>query len=225
MDMNINLNKRKQGARWSVADRVPGIRLAERSGPRLSVLANQKVQRRIRHRELESHVETSRPERTHPPVRETLKKRPVFFYPIGVRLLEGGVVLAAGLSLIVKNGISQIAGWIREGKEKVTGSDANVHGFNDEWEGEENEEGIWDGDDGEKTIGSAAEFSWDRTKPSTPQVASQDCSVLSDASIREDVELNKVHMLDVEEDGLPEEELVDQAGALRARLSDSVRHT
>ncbi|MBF0428170.1 MAG: hypothetical protein HQL94_04545 [Magnetococcales bacterium] len=202
-----NLNKRKQGARWSAIVRIP----ERTSGGRPSVLAQQKVERRVRKKTQESVCE----ERT-PCVREVPRRRAVALsvHPLGMRLLEGGVVLAAGISLIVKNGISHLAGWIRDGRERVSGSDEEKYASWEEDVGEESEEGIWEGGDVERTGNGVTK---------SLRVA-ENLSMLPPLPLREEVEFNKVQLLDAEEDGLPEEELDDQAGALRARLSDPSRH-
>lgn len=232
-DMNINQNKRKIGARWSVLDRITPERGSERLGGRPSVLSNQRVLRRSR-KLSDGRLETVRADRMQVAKEMTRRRFGASSHPFGVRLLEGGVFLAAGISLIVKNGIGHIAGWIRDGREMVSGSDAAL-GY--AWAGEENEEGIWDGDDGKENSQYATESGWGSDHPesnaSDSLVAGSDLynkepdlgfSLVPEASLREEVEIKKVNRLDAEEDGLPAEELDDQAGALRAMFSDSVRH-
>ncbi len=227
--MNINSNKRKSGAQWSVIERLSFDRFGERSGGRPSVLANQKVQKRSRLKKTELHVEGVRVD-SYPTARELNKRRPGNAHPLGVRLLEEGVVLAANLSLIIKNSITHIAGWMREGREVDQDIDANDMHY--AWEGEEErEEGIWDGDVEEDDIPvepllvSHVESSAPRDGANFDTEPEIKLSMRSDSPLRDEVELNKVNRLDAEEDGLPVEELDDQAGALRAMFSDSTRHT
>ncbi|MEO5333753.1 MAG: hypothetical protein H7839_17210 [Magnetococcus sp. YQC-5] len=235
--MNINLNKRKLSSRWAGGFRLTGERHGERSRP--SVLANQKVQKRLRGKtELrvvqapEQTVDNLRNERTPTVNKEITRRRSsaTFSHPLGVRLLEGGVVLAAGLSLIIKNGISQIAGWIREGRDIVKGSDTDIrYAWHDDAHHEENEEGIWDGHDCEEESNVATQSACDQNSSVNPDHSPQLLAQESDldqtlSPLRKEVEFIKVQMLDAEENGIPDEELDDQAGALRARISESARH-
>ncbi|MBF0128073.1 MAG: hypothetical protein HQM02_12800 [Magnetococcales bacterium] len=214
--MNSHLNKRKQGALWHVVERFAGDRPFERP----SVLDKQKIDRRSR-----GKCQDSRPEsRMDPPLsaKDAIRRRYANAHPLAVsRLLEGGVVLAAGLSLIVKNGISNIAGWIREGREMVSGSEAEMRY---EWRnahGEELEEGIWDGDEGQES--SHRVHNPDLEHVAAPPEVDDPMVLPSASTLRVEKELNKVSLLDAEEDGLPTEELEDQAGALRAMFSESSR--
>ncbi|MBF0179449.1 MAG: hypothetical protein HQM03_05405 [Magnetococcales bacterium] len=163
------------------------------------MLDHQKVQPRERIRQPESRMESGRPTEQRPaPTRENIRHRAdAAGLPLTTRLLEGGVVLAVGLSLFVKNGISHITGWIREGREMVSGFEG-IKRF--EWHespaDEQYDEEIWDDADTPPPVSTAR---------------------------RETKEVNKMYTLDNEEQELPPEELEDQAGALRARFSTASR--
>ncbi len=225
----MNLNKRKLGARWNGLERVTE-RSVERVG-RPSILDNQKIERKSPGRLQNIQPETGRTERSTV-MRESVRRRPtVATNPFGVRLLEEGVVLAAGLSLILKNGIGHIAGWIRDGREKVSGFGSGPRPWDHEaldarpWDPEEpveeGDEPIWRGE--METMDAMPVRMIGRAIPrdSFQEEESDDASL--ESPLRQEVERNKVQKLDAEEDGLPDELLEDQAGALRARLTDASR--
>ncbi|MBF0294416.1 MAG: hypothetical protein HQL96_04445 [Magnetococcales bacterium] len=189
--MNISI-RRKPGASRNFTARIGG---------RQSVLDHQQIKPRDRNRAPESRMESGRVAVQRPaPTRDNIRHRAeAAGLPLTTRLLEGGVVLAAGLSLFVKNGFGHITGWIREGREMVSGFEG-IKRF--EWHehhpDEEYDEEIWDDTDTPPPVSTAH---------------------------RETKEVSKMHKLDTEEHELPPEELEDQAGALRARFSSaSSRH-
>ncbi|MBF0271349.1 MAG: hypothetical protein HQL98_04605 [Magnetococcales bacterium] len=218
--MSMNVNKRKQSVRGNGYDR--STERSERPG-RPSILANQNIQPKKGNRLQEIHLAASRVERSQG--RDAVRRRPVVTspsQPIGVRLFEEGVVIAAGLSLIVKNGISHIAGWIRDGRELVSGYGQSRSQPWDREMVEEPEEEIWR-DDAQTMQGGALRLIGRPAEDDSLPDESESLCDATESPLRQEVERNKVQSLDAEEQGLSEEQLEDQAGALRARLHDASR--
>ncbi|MEO5346344.1 MAG: hypothetical protein H7834_08205 [Magnetococcus sp. YQC-9] len=223
----MNLNKRKPAIRPSSNERLLAERNVERGG-RPSILDNQKIEPRMRHRLQEIQQEGARIEqRAQQVARESLRRRTALAasageHPLGVRLLEGGVVLAAGLSLMIRNGFGQIAGLIRDGRDRVSGLTRRRPR---PWEIEEQpveepEEEMWHREEGGSHGGSVRVIGLtgvgDAGTTGSMQTALQ-------SPLRQEVERTKVQRLDAEEQDLPEEHLEDQLGALRARLTSLSR--
>ncbi|MBF0340125.1 MAG: hypothetical protein HQL95_04075 [Magnetococcales bacterium] len=221
--MTMNLNRRKIAGRGNTLERITVERSGERKG-RSSVLANQKIEPRTRGRLQEIRMEI--PRERSPASREPVVRRRAAStgnaHPLGVRLLEGGVVLAAGLSMFVKNGIGQITGWIREGRDLVSGvgGSGSRPWEREEVEEQEREEGIWHGE--EESDNSAHLRVIGRPEGLTG-LEEGHVSPIQESPLRAEVERTKVQRLDAEEEGLPDEQLEDQAGALRARVTDALR--
>ncbi|MBF0627677.1 MAG: hypothetical protein HQL91_05580 [Magnetococcales bacterium] len=209
----MNLNKRKSGMRWASMERS-GERAA-----RPSILDNQKVERRTRGRLQELRPETPRTERAVN-VRDHAPRRAGSAHPFGVRLLEEGVVLAAGLSLILRNGIGQIAGWIRDSRDRVMSLGSEFPPWH-ETPLEPLEEELWQEE--EKPRKREVVRLNDAIEDLEPLQEEETLDPIEQAPLRLEVERNKVYRLDAEEEGLPDEQLEDQAGALRARLSEASR--
>ncbi|MBF0189950.1 MAG: hypothetical protein HQL99_02245 [Magnetococcales bacterium] len=218
----MHANKRKQGGRANGYDRTTE-RVGERPA-RASILANQNIQPRIPGKLQGLRSEITRNEQRSQ-TREAVRRRAGVTSanpPIGVRLFEEGVVIAAGLSLIVKNGISHIAGWIRDGRELVSGYGQSRPR---PWEREmveESEEEIWR-DEGQTPQGGGLRLIGRPLEDDFRTEESESLGDHTESPLRHEVERNKIHSLDAEEEGLSEEQLEDQAGALRARLNDASR--
>ncbi|MBF0614018.1 MAG: hypothetical protein HQL92_02565 [Magnetococcales bacterium] len=221
--MIMHANKRKSATRWVTAERTHS-----RFG-RPSILENQKVQPRTRNRLQEILPEANRMERAASVARENGRRRAAaassHTHPFGVRLLEEGVVLAAGLSMMFRNSFEQIVTWFRESRDKLwKPADKTPYAWEPEPLEEPRdtlEEEVWDGD---RDLHMLDEF--DDAHPPEPQpMASAKPSWFDflKSPLRRDVEQHKVYSLDVEEQDLPDEELEDQAGALRTRLGGASR--
>ncbi|MBF0165357.1 MAG: hypothetical protein HQM01_12815 [Magnetococcales bacterium] len=219
----MNLNKRKPGFRLASNERLPAERIVERSGRR-SILDNQKIEPRQRVRLNEVRQEGARIEqRAQQVARETQKRRTTALaasageHPFGVRLLEGGVVLAAGITSMFRDGMDHVVGWIRNGREMVVGmTRRRPRPWELEETVEELEESVWHRDEGGEHGGSVRLIG--RAEHDEPvEIASGATGLQS--PLRPEVERTKVQRLDAEEEGLPDDHLEDQIGALRARLS------
>ncbi|GAB0057778.1 hypothetical protein SIID45300_02110 [Candidatus Magnetaquicoccaceae bacterium FCR-1] len=215
----MNLNKRKPGCRSTSNERL----LAERAG-RPSILDNQKIEPRQRVRLHEIRQEGARIEQRaqQQAARETQKRRSALAasageHPFGVRLLEGGIVLAAGITLMFRNGMDHVADWIRDGRDMMVGlTRRRPRPWELEETLEEQEESVWHRDDGDEHGGSVRLIGQTGHDPSLDAI-SETAGVQS--PLRPEVERTKVQRLDAEEEGLPDDHLEDQIGALRARLS------
>lgn len=162
-----------------------------RRGPeRLSILANQKVERRVRkiNTGLVKHADTL------PVVRRNRIWDQFSGRDIGLRALEGGVILVAGISMLAKNSLDSLIGMFREGREAV----GNFSVLSDDLVG----------------------FEDDRVEPAWEPEA--DGFLPSDEThdLLEVVEERKMNTLLEEETGLSSEVLDDQAGALRSLITD-----
>lgn len=152
---------------------------------RPSVLANQKVEKRIRNKV--NSVVTKYTESV-PVVRRQRLWNNFSGRDIGLRALEGGVFLVAGIGMIAKTGLESLFGLFRNSREE-NGNFAVI----------ENNDNCYGNDRVEPELEGAS-------RP--PLVETND--------LRENVEEMKVITLHEEETGLPSELLDDQAGALRS---------
>jgi hypothetical protein len=146
------------------------------------------------------------------------------------RFLEGSFVIAAGISNVVKNGVDQLTDWVKGGRQAVENVSIPPLKFaqpdqNDslspdrvEPEMEPGYDGggveVWQQDPGEDQIDENLML------PEDFQPLSDQKPVTASDLLRDNFEWSKMDSQDQEELGLDEEELVDQAGALRSMFSN-----
>jgi hypothetical protein len=146
------------------------------------------------------------------------------------RFLEGGFIIAAGLSDVVKNGMDHLLGLMRGGRDAVENVSIPPINFklsneNDSLASDrvepELEPGYDEGQNGEWLLDSekiqpdqiAADLAQLQQLPDEPSIPAAEL-------IRDSFEWSKMDSQDQEEFGLGEEELDDQAGALRSLFSN-----
>ena len=221
---NMNNSKRKPSARRVQTRR--GIKGRHWAG-KPSILENQNVSRRTR----KTPLVVDAPQKEHTHIGNTNGWGTE--YQSGEwrdRFLEGGFFLAAGLSSVVKNGVDHVVSWVKGGREAVESvaipqikfglPDKNESLSPDRVE-PELEPGYDEGQNGEWLLDSekiqpdqiAADLAQLQQLPDEPSIPAAEL-------IRDSFEWSKMDSQDQEEFGLGEEELDDQAGALRSLFSN-----
>jgi hypothetical protein len=140
------------------------------------------------------------------------------------RFLEGGFFLAAGLSNVVKNGVDHLVGWVKGGCEAVE----NVSipplglGLSDDIESLTSDRVEPDLESGyDEAQGADWLLNHEETQIDDSLTSPDDAMLSPDHDIlRDNIEWSKMHSQDQEESGLEEDELYDQAGALRSMFSN-----
>ncbi|MBF0132541.1 MAG: hypothetical protein HQL75_08150 [Magnetococcales bacterium] len=113
---------------------------------------------------------------------------------IGLRALEGGVILVAGISMLAKNSLDSLIGMFRDGRAAV----GNFSVLSDDLVG----------------------FEDDRVEPAWESESDGFLPLDDTQDLLEVVEERKMNTLLEEETGLSSEVLDDQAGALRSLITD-----
>lgn len=120
------LTRKKNGTRL-VGATASTSRNGRRNPERLSILANQKVERRVRRVDsgLARHADAP------PVVRRNRIWNQFSGRDIGLRALEGSVFLVAGISMLAKNSLDSLIGMFKDGREAV----GNLSLLSDDLEG------------------------------------------------------------------------------------------
>ncbi|HIJ84078.1 MAG: hypothetical protein HW380_3047 [Magnetococcales bacterium] len=163
---------------------------SRRRSEKTSILANQKVERRVRNK---NPAATIKHAEMVPVVRRSRTWTPFSGKDLGLRALEASVLLAAGLSVFARNGFDSLLGMFKNGREAMETFSVfpdNHAGYADE----------------------------NRVEPELETEGSSPLNNAID--LRENVEERKASTLQEEETGLSSEVLDDQAGALRNLVSD-----
>lgn len=148
------------------------------------------------------------------------------------RFLEGGFILASGLSNVVRNGMDYLSDWVKGGRETEEqvaipplefGQEGQERVFlpervEPEVESEYNEgvEVTWPSGRSDVVLTQEVCGEYDREIPSDAERA-----VSPPDQLRDNIEWNKINAQDQEELGLGPDELEDQAGALRSMFSNN----
>ncbi|MBF0382875.1 MAG: hypothetical protein HQL69_17780 [Magnetococcales bacterium] len=146
------------------------------------------------------------------------------------RFLEGGFVVASGLSNMIKSGIDNIFNWFQGGRQAVEnavsqplrsnffddGGDISADRVEPELDPgyDVTQSGYWQQDLEETHIVES------HVTPGEFLPLANEQQAASSANFRDSIEWNKMDSQDQEESGLDQGELEDQAGALRSMFSN-----
>lgn len=202
------------------ARRIPSTRSADerrrRGSGKPSILQNQKVYRRVRKKIATSKIENE------PQARSTHTPSTGFSSSFMIRILEGVLILAAATSMAAKSLFELTKRWWGDGMEAAKQVRWTPNNQHDETREERLEPALEN--DGNDHWYSDPGLADDPTIPlngdDTPFLEEE--AAATENFFREEVEKKKITHLEIEEEGISEEALEDQASALRAKISGSI---